>query len=116
MAPRKRLPPEAKTQAQEQPKQGKVVLKDSRGRFLPGNKAAVGRKRKYADIDKLRKAIMAAVNEEDIIAITRKLIMMARKGDIRAADLLFNRVLGRVPVNILMNEGMDDSGPELKFL
>jgi hypothetical protein len=67
--------------------------RDGRGRFVvgchggPGNPLA----RRVAE---LRAAVLDAVSAADLRAIAVKLVELARAGDLVAARLLFDRVLG----------------------
>ncbi len=70
--------------------------RDERGRFLPGNGGGPGCPF-GAQVERFRSALMAAVTPEDMTAIAHKLIGQAKAGDIRAASLLLDRVLGKVP-------------------
>lgn len=63
---------------------------DRRGRFTKGNKCGRGRK-----VTELRRALLAAVTPDDFTAIAARLVEMARGGDLAAAGLLFDRILGK---------------------
>ena len=64
------------------------------GRFGAGN--AYGRGNPTAKhAQKLRQLFVRAVSEDDIKAIVCKLVLMAREGDIQAANLLLTRALGK---------------------
>jgi len=63
------------------------------GRFLPGNPGGPGNPH-AAKLEKLRAALVRTVREADIRAILRQIIEKARNGDIVAAKLLLDRVLG----------------------
>jgi hypothetical protein len=68
--------------------------RDSGGRFAMGNRAGVGNPfaRKVAGF---RAAILQATTHEDIKAITKKLIEMARKGNLAAAKLHWAYTCGK---------------------
>jgi hypothetical protein len=68
--------------------------RDSSGRFAMGNRAGVGNPfaRKVAGF---RAAILSATTHEDIQAITKKLIEMARKGNLAAAKLHWAYTCGK---------------------
>ena len=59
------------------------------GTFAPGNKAAVGRSTRAAD---LRRAFVEAITPEDIQAIAAALVKSAKDGDIAAAKLVLDRL------------------------
>ncbi len=61
------------------------AIVENRGRFQPGNKAAVGRQSRQ---QRLRNAIFAAVTFEDIKAITEGLVTQAKAGDLDAVKVL----------------------------
>ena len=63
------------------------------GRFQPGNKAAVGHQTRSM---KLRAAMLAAVTEKDMRAITKHLVKLAKGGDLKAIELLLNRTIGKL--------------------
>ena len=68
--------------------------RDAQGRFLPGCKGGPGNPL-GARISRLRTALVEAVTVEDMTAIARKLVSLAREGDTIAARILFDRVLGK---------------------
>ena len=67
--------------------------RDSSGRFSAGNSAARGNPhaRKVAE---LRSALLAAVSTDELAAMVRSLVDAAKSGDVQAAKVLFDRVLG----------------------
>lgn len=68
--------------------------RDSNGRFAPGNKFARGNPlARHAQ--KLRVAMMASVDEDDVIAIMNALVEAAKKGNITAAREVLDRTLGK---------------------
>jgi hypothetical protein len=69
---------------------------DARGRFLPGNREGKGNPH-AKKVHQLRAAMLAAITVSDMRKVVRKLIDMAAAGDLDAAEMLFDRVLGRVP-------------------
>ncbi len=68
--------------------------RDERGRFAKGNRGGPGNPfgRRVAQ---LRKAMLDVVEEEDLQAIVRKLIQLAREGDVAAARLVLAYTLGK---------------------
>jgi len=65
------------------------------GRFAPGNSAATGHRRPHAArVARFRTALMDAITEEDLAEIARALVAAAKGGDVTAARLLLDRVLG----------------------
>ena len=63
---------------------------DEKGRFTKGNRCATGRK-----VTDLRRALLEAVTLQDMADIAASLITAAQAGDLQAAALLFDRVLGK---------------------
>lgn len=63
---------------------------DGRGRFTKGNKCGQGRK-----VTELRRALLAAVTPDDLACVAARLMEMAKGGDLDAAALLFDRLLGK---------------------
>jgi hypothetical protein len=75
-------------------------FRDQFGRFLKGNPG--GRGNPYAQRAAAWRATMfAAVQPEDIHKIVRKMIRKARRGDLAAAKILFDRCLGRPQIDVL---------------
>jgi len=72
--------------------------RDARGWFVPGNKAAKSHRHPQArHATKLAEAFRSSIKAADIKAIARKLVQMARKGDLPAIRELLDRTLGRPP-------------------
>lgn len=63
---------------------------DEQGRFTKGNTEGTGRK-----VSALKRALEEAVTEDDIKDIANALKEQAKAGDIKAAELLFNRLFGK---------------------
>lgn len=71
--------------------------RDRRGRFTKGNGGGPGQR-----VAKLREALLRAVTPVDMAAMVKKLITMAKGGDVPAAKLVIERVLGpAMPADIL---------------
>ena len=71
-----------------------AVDRDRNGRFTPGNKAGRGNPM-ASRVAKLRCAMLEAVTPEDMSAIIRKLVELARDGDVQAAKEVLSRTLGK---------------------
>ena len=67
---------------------------DKKGRFLPGNPGGPGNPHVHK-VAKLRAAMLSAVTEKDMRAITKKLVTLATDGDLKAIELLLNRICGK---------------------
>ena len=66
------------------------------GKFAPGNKLAVGRRDpQVPHIKKLRMALRTAIDEEDVLAIMVKVVEEAKRGDMKAAEMVLDRVFGK---------------------
>ena len=87
-----------------------VPERDEVGRFVVGNRLAVGHGGGAARIARYRSAVFAAVTEEDVRAIVRALIDEAKAGNVLAAHEILDRLLGKArPVE----EDRGDSVSEL---
>ena len=67
---------------------------DKKGRFLPGNPGGPGNPHVHK-VAKLRAAMLSAVTEKDMRTITKKLVALATDGDLKAIELLLNRICGK---------------------
>lgn len=68
------------------------------GKFLPGNQVFRNKldpKRAAQQMRKLRVAAIKAVDEEDLTKIVRKMVSLAKAGNIRAAEFVYDRTLGK---------------------
>src|SRR5579871_1115768 len=74
--------------------ESKASGRDAEGRFAAGNKFAVGNPfaRRMAT---LRSAMLEAVTENDLKACVRKMVELAKSGDVAACKLLMEYVVGR---------------------
>jgi hypothetical protein len=70
--------------------------RDTKGRFAKGNRGGPGNPF-GCQIAYLRKSLVDAVKAEDFAAIAVALLNKAREGDVAAARLLFQYVLGACP-------------------
>lgn len=64
------------------------------GKFVKGNSCAKSHGA-WQSMNRLRKAVVCAVSEEDIQEIVAKLVSLAKGGDYRATRLLFDYTIGR---------------------
>jgi hypothetical protein len=79
------------------------------GRLLPGNRVAVGNRGSNSvarRAHELRQCLLEAVSPEDVLAVGRKLVELAKDGDVTAAKLWLEYVLGR-PVQGVELSGLD---------
>lgn len=71
--------------------------RDSQGRFGPGNQAAKGRSNPHAArVAELRSALLEAVTPDDVREVVASLKAQALDGNVQAARVLLDRVLGPV--------------------
>ncbi len=64
-----------------------------KGRFAPGNK--IGKGNPHASkVHKLRSGLLKSVKVADLQGVMKKLVDAAKGGDVSAAKLLFDRLLG----------------------
>lgn len=67
--------------------------RDDRGRFLPGNRGGPGNPH-GGRVARLRSALLGAVSEADVHEVIAALVERAKAGDVQAARLVLERVLG----------------------
>ena len=72
--------------------------RDPKGRFLPGNSGGPGNPHALKTA-RLRAAMMRAVSPGDLVAVVKTLVQLAKGGDVAAAKLLLDRVLGPLTVD-----------------
>jgi hypothetical protein len=72
------------------------------GRFALGNKAAVGTRQ--AHLQKLRKAFVDCLTVNDVADVTSALVTAAKAGDVAAIKVFFERIHGRVAVEVRVDE------------
>ena len=77
----------------------------STGRFVKGNAGGPGNPH-AGRVGQLRTAMLDTVTAEDVRAITRKLVELARGGDVRAMKEIFDRSLGR-PIEMDIVDRLD---------
>jgi hypothetical protein len=70
--------------------------RDTSGRFVAGNKCSTGHAY-HTRIHNLRRAIIAASTPKDIMEIVQKLAELAKAGDVAAAKVYLDYVVGRPP-------------------
>jgi len=69
--------------------------RDHQGRFGPGNQASKGRSNPHAKrVAELRSAFLEAVTPDDIREVVAALKAQALEGNVQAARVLLDRVLG----------------------
>ncbi len=68
--------------------------RDGRGRFAEGNVGGPGNPH-ARHVGQLRSALLAAVTREDMEAVIRKLVELAKNGNIQAAKEVLDRCLGK---------------------
>jgi len=68
--------------------------RDEQGRFIVGNAGGPGNPH-AAQVGRLRSAVLSAVTEGDMREVVVALVGKAKKGDVVAARVLFDRVLGK---------------------
>ena len=69
--------------------------RDERGRFAKGNPGGPGNPLARR-AQELRTAAMGAVTADDMRGVIRRLVDMAKEGDVQAARLVLERTLGKV--------------------
>lgn len=69
--------------------------RDDRGRFVRGNPGGPGNPH-ARQVARFRAALLEAVTDDDLRAIARKLVEESKAGNVSAAGLLLDRLLGKV--------------------
>jgi hypothetical protein len=82
--------------------------RDKNGRFAKGNSGGPGNPfaRRVAQ---LRAVLMESVTDDDMRAVVRTLVTLAKAGDVAAIKLLFERLLGRVAATTADDEESDEA-------
>ena len=76
--------------------------RDTKGRFTTGNRIGKGRPI-GSKVDRLRRAMLSAVTPDDIREIISVLVSLAKAGDLTAAKIVLDRVLGSpVPIDLIV--------------
>lgn len=74
--------------------------RDATGKFTSGNRFGLGNP--FAkQTGRLRAAMVGTVTEQDMRDITAKLVQLARSGSVAAAKLLFDRLFGKEPADLI---------------
>ena len=76
------------------------------GRFAQGNQVAVGTRQ--AHLRKLRTAFVDCLTVNDVADVTAALVSAAKNGDVAAIKVFFERVHGRVAVDVRVDEDEPD--------
>ena len=80
--------------------------RDERGRFAPGNVGGPGNPH-AKQVGKLRSAMLAAVSDKEMKAVVKKLVELAKCGNVPAAREVLDRCLGR-PVEADLLERLEE--------
>ena len=86
--------------------------RDERGRFAAGNPGGPGNPH-AKKVGKLRSAMLTAVTDDEMRSIVKKLVELARSGNVPAAKEVLDRCLGR-PVEADLLERLDELETMLK--
>lgn len=89
-------------------------MRDANGRFQPGNNFGRGNPQQ-AKINRIRAAFTRVVTIEDVEEIVRKLVAMAKSGDLEAIKEVLNRTMGR-PAQSDVSEAIEDLQAKLANL
>ena len=88
---------------------------DAKGRFAAGNKLGQGNPH-ASQVSRLRSTMLNSVTQKDLKAVVTKLVSMAKEGDLRAIQLLFDRVFGRAVTTLEVGEERDLDGTSANIL
>jgi hypothetical protein len=87
--------------------------RDATGRFLPGNAGGPGNPHAAA-VGAWRSALAQCVTDQDIREVVAKLLDLAKKGNLKAIEIVLDRTLGKpMPAEEYVGEP-DDAAPEPK--
>lgn len=91
------------------------VARTADGQFLVGNPGGPGDPL-VARQGGLRRALAEAVSDADIKSIAQKLVTLAEAGDVRAADAIMNRLMGKPEQRITVTHEQRSEGEILERL
>ena len=78
--------------------EAEVAVRDSSGRWVPGNKAGVGHGGGAKDLARWRRVALEATSDEDMVAVWGKLIKCAKDGEAWAVHEFLDRTMGKARV------------------
>ena len=81
------------------------------GRFLPGNCYGHGNPMSK-QVNRLRAALLRAVDEDDVDDVIRTLVRQAKAGDVAAAKVLLERLFGKPAQELLLTADTSQYGDE----
>lgn len=81
--------------------------REANGRFAKGNPGGPGNPG-ASRVHELRAALLSAVTAVDVRKIVKKLVELAKDGNLDAAGLLFDRVFGKAPQALAIAEVTED--------
>lgn len=96
--------------------------RDGKGQFAAGNKGGPGNPQLKRQFE-FKRAMLNAITPEDLTGIIRSMVAAAQRGDVQAAKLILDRLLGPQPLLVQVeSEGrtmhvhalMDVSSDELR--
>ena len=73
------------------------------GRFVPGNKAAVGNtggRARHKEAARFDRAVAEAVTDDELVQIVRRAVLDAMDGDRYAREWLWDRVVGKATTRV----------------
>lgn len=85
---------------------GPIGGRDAAGRYTRGNPGGPGNPM-AAKVAALRKALFAAVRPSDLKAVVKRLVDEAKGGDVQAARVLLDRLLGAPASYITLDASID---------
>jgi hypothetical protein len=85
------------------------------GRFLPGNKGGPGNPL-GVQVQRLRRALLDAVTEGDIVDVIRALVRSAKGGDVAAAKVVLLYACGRPEYVLAISEPDEPGARDPRYL
>ena len=84
--------------------------RDSTGKFVKGN--ACGKGNPYGrQVNEIRRTLLAAVSDDDLVQIARTLVERAKGGDVAAAKEILDRLIGRPKQSMAIEASISEERP-----
>ena len=95
-----------KKKTKAKPRSDVIDGRTNKGKFAKGNQCSVGNSGggNKEKAKALKRALIEAVTEKDIIAVLKKMLSQAKKGDAAARKELFDRLWGRAIQEVDLGE------------
>jgi hypothetical protein len=95
---------QTETEEQQEEQQKDTPNRDARGYFLPGHRIAGPGNPNIKRVHQLRTMMIHSVEDGDFLAVFKKLVEMAKDGDIQAIKEFNDRILGKPKQDLDLGE------------